>query len=171
MIDRFIDRLLVREGGYVNHPNDRGGPTNYGVTQAVLAEHRGEPVTVSDVQDLSPSEARAIYRQRYWEGPGLDTLPVHAFMRELLFDTAVNSGPRTAVRLLQRAAGVKDDGVVGPKTRAAVHRFRSRDLAAKFLAQRGLFYGEIIGGDNGQAVFRDGWANRLAEFIGRMDEA
>lgn len=168
MIERMIDRLMRREGGYVDHPADRGGPTNYGITQGTLTAWRGEQATASDVQDLTPDEARAIYRERYWIRPGLDRLAdLPPLLVEFLFDTGVHSGPRMAVRLLQRAAGVSDDGVIGPVTKGAVSRLPARKLASRLIAQRGLFMGELIGRDPSQEVFRDGWANRLAEFIER----
>ncbi|MDZ7789743.1 MAG: glycosyl hydrolase 108 family protein [Xanthomonadales bacterium] len=168
MIDRFIDRLLVREGGYVDHPADRGGPTNYGITQGTLTDWRGEPVGAAEVQDLTAEEARGIYRDRYWTGPGFDRLvDLPPLITEFLFDTGVHSGPRTAIRMLQRAAGVTDDGLLGPVTRAAVSRTTPRRLAARLITHRGVFLGELIGRDPTQEAFRDGWANRLAEFIER----
>lgn len=170
MIESLIDRLMSREGGYVDHPDDRGGPTNYGITQATLADWRSEPVSAADVQDLMPDEARAIYRHRYWTGPGFDRLDIHPLTAEIVFDAAVNHGPRTAVRLLQRAAGVADDGLIGPITRRAASAASPRDLTARLLAHRGLYYGEIIGADPSQDVFRNGWANRLAELISRLDD-
>lgn len=171
MIEALIDRLLHREGGYVDHPADRGGPTNYGITQSTLADWRGEAVTVRDVQDIDPGEARAIYRNRYWTGPGFDRLDLPALLVEAVFDTGVHSGPRTAIEILQRAAGTEDDGIIGRLTIRACQRMPARRLTARFLAQRGLFLGYLVGRDPSQEAFRDGWANRLAELVERMDEA
>ena len=90
---------------------------------------------------------------------------------EAIFDTGVHAGPRRAIEVLQRAAGTEDDGIIGRLTIRACQRTPARRLTARFLAQRGLFLGYLVGRDPSQGVFRDGWANRLAEFVERMNEA
>ncbi len=169
-VDQYIERVLEREGGYVDHPNDRGGPTNHGITMDTLSSWRGKPVSADDVRLLTKNEARDIYRSRYWSAPGFGSLRLPDLLAEAVFDAAVNSGPARAVRLLQRCVGVTDDGVIGPITTQAIERSDPRRLCARYLAHRGVFYGEIIGRDGSQSVFRNGWANRLAEFIERMGE-
>lgn len=169
-VNEYIGRVLDREGGYVDHPNDRGGPTNYGITMNTLSSWRGQAVSVEDVKVLSKSEAAKIYRTRYWNAPGFGSLNLPSLLAEAVFDTAVNSGPARAVRMLQRSIGVTDDGVIGPITTQALQRANPARLTARYLAHRGVFYGEIIGRDSSQQAFRNGWANRLAEFIERMGE-
>lgn len=169
-ISEYIERVLDREGGYVDHPDDRGGPTNYGITQNTLSSWRGQPVSTEDVKLLSKSEASKIYRTRYWNAPGFGSLALPDLLAEAVFDTAVNSGPSRAVRMLQRCVGVSDDGIIGPVTAQAIQSAHPARLTARYLAHRGLFYGEIIGRDSSQRSFRNGWANRLAEFIERMGE-
>ena len=66
----IIDAILRREGGFVDHPADQGGPTKYGVTQRTLKQYRGRSVTVGDLRDLGESEARLIYQRLYITGPG-----------------------------------------------------------------------------------------------------
>ena len=169
-VDQYIERVLEREGGYVDHPNDRGGPTNHGITMNTLSSWRGQPVSANDVRLLTREEARDIYRTRYWSTPGFGSLGLPDLLSEAVFDTAVNSGPARAVRMLQRCVGVNDDGVIGPITSQAIERTHPVKLCARYLSHRGVFYGEIIGRDASQSVFRNGWANRLAEFIERMPE-
>jgi len=169
-VDQYIDRVLEREGGYVDHPRDRGGPTNHGITMNTLASWRGQAVSEGDVRRLTKEEARDIYRTRYWFAPGFGSLGVSDLLAEAVFDTAINSGPARAIRMLQRCVGVTDDGVIGPITTQGIQRTHPAKLCARYLAHRGLFYGEIIGRDGSQSVFRNGWANRLAEFIERMPE-
>ncbi len=118
-IDALIDDILVREGGFVDHPADRGGPTHYGITQATLSRWRQQPVTVQDVQALTLEEARAIYRHDYIERPGFLRIPDER-LRALLVDWGVHSGPQTAIRALQRVLGVRLDGVLGPQTLASL---------------------------------------------------
>ena len=130
-ISALIDEVIAREGGYGNHPADRGGPTRFGITQAVA---RANGYT-GDMRALPRGVAEAIYRRLYWEKPGF------AFVAELapgvaeeLFDTAVNMGPGMAGGFLQRALNalnrneadypdLKVDQSVGAKTLAALGAF------------------------------------------------
>lgn len=167
-IDTLIDSLLVREGGYVNHPDDRGGATNFGITQGTLAAWRGKPVTAFEVQSLSRDEAKAIYKDRYFTKPGFDAI-TDPGVQEFLFDYGVNSGTATAVKALQTVIGAQPDGDFGPKSRAALAKVTNMDaLYNALVAQRLLFLLGIVGRDHSQAVFALGWRNRVAEFKPRL---
>jgi lysozyme family protein len=150
----------------VNHPADRGGPTNFGITAQTLGAWRrlGRPATTAQVQALTEAEARAIYRQRYLTGPGFDAI-THPPLLQLLVDSAVHSGPRRAVQWLQSALGVTTDGVLGPKTRAALAQTDQAVLYGKVLAQRLRYLGRLITDDPRQSAFAAGWMNRMAEFV------
>ena len=129
--DRLIDGLIEREGGYVNHPADRGGPTNYGITAAV-ARAQGY---AGSMRDMPRPEAEAIYRRLYWIRPGFDAIAqLSGRVAGELFDTGVNMGPAVAVTFLQRALTAlnrsgKDypdlvpDGRAGPATLAALEAY------------------------------------------------
>ena len=160
----IIDAILRREGGFVDHPADRGGPTNFGITAKTLGDYRGRPVTVDDVRALTEAEAREIYRKHYLEGPGFNRI-AHGPLRSLLVDSAVNHGPGRAVRWLQQAVGTRTDGRIGPKTLAALGASDAARAYRKVLAERCKFYGQIISNDRSQAVFAKGWTARLAEFM------
>ena len=67
-VDGLIDALIEREGGYVDHPADKGGPTCFGITQAVARAHG----YAGPMRQLPRSEAVAIYRRLYWLRPRLD---------------------------------------------------------------------------------------------------
>ena len=101
-IDSILDDILRREGGYVNHPADRGGATNFGITAQTLGAWRklGRAATAAEVQALTETEARAIYRQQYITGPGFETI-AHPALLHLLVDAGVHSGPKRAVQWLQ----------------------------------------------------------------------
>src|SRR5215207_5525451 len=100
LVDGLIDQLIEREGGYVNHPADRGGPTNFGITAAV-ARAQGY---AGSMRDMPRSEAEAIYRRLYWIRPGFNAVArLSARVAAELFDTGVNMGPAVAVTFLQRA--------------------------------------------------------------------
>lgn len=166
--DAIIAEILRREGSeFVNHPADRGGPTRHGITQATLAEWRGHAVKIDDVRALTEAEAARIYRDRYIQKPGFGAIENDA-LRALAVDSAVHHGPRAAVRMLQRAAGMAigdQDGVLGPKTRAAVNQLAAHALYLRLCAERARKFGRIITDDRKQAAFAAGWMNRLASFI------
>jgi lysozyme family protein len=159
--ERIIDDLIRREGGYVNHPADKGGPTKYGLTLDTLSLHRKARCTAADVQRLTEQEAREIYGRRY-VAP-YQWIPDDR-LQGLIVDMAVNHGPANANRMLQRALRLRDDGVIGPKTRDAVHA-AGPALFNAVLAQRITFYGAIITRNPNQAAFAAGWMNRVAEFL------
>jgi lysozyme family protein len=162
--NEIIDGILRREGGFVDHPADKGGPTKYGITQAALAEWLGRPATVDDVKQLSEHEAREIYREQYIVRPGFLGIDNDA-VRALAIDCAVNHGVKRAVQLLQEAARVFTDGIFGPNTKDAVNRMTAAVLYRRLCAARVRLYGQIITKNPSQAVFAAGWCNRVAEFI------
>jgi lysozyme family protein len=170
-VDRMIDDVIRREGGYVDQRADRGGPTKFGITQATLSRHLGHSAEVEEVRQLSPECARQIYLQDYYERPGIDRLPER--IQPFVFDSAVNHGPARAIRFLQQvcnAAGfgmLRVDGICGPVTAraAATADGAMRDwLLAALVEERRNFYYAIVEGDPSQQVFLEGWLNRLAEF-------
>lgn len=158
--DRFIERVLTHEGGYVNHPRDPGGATRYGVTQRTLDRIRqanpgmGLP---KSVRDLSRDQAKLCYRIAYWQPIKGDQLP-QQFAFQLL-DAYVNTSPETVIRWAQRAAGVADDGKLGPITLAALHATDPADLVLRFMAERMLY----VTGLSTWPDFGRGWARRWAE--------
>lgn len=173
-VDTLIDAVLRREGGYVNHPADRGGPTNYGITQATLSSWLGRPATIEDVRGLSETAARGIYKTNYFVKPGYEAIS-DAALQALMFDFAVNSGPAAATKALQRAlqhvglytAGA--DGAFGPLTRQALRGVTNwPELYFRVKCERFELYLRFIGRDPAQAVFAEGWANRMDEFQGAV---
>lgn len=163
-VDGIIDSILAREGGFVDHPADRGGATNYGITLGTLKAWRKRAVTADDIRALTETEARAIYRSEYIDRPGFRTIE-NGKVRALVVDCAVNHGPKNAVKLLQLAARVFPDGIMGPQTEAAVNRMDTAVMYRRLCAARVRLYGQIIRKDSTQHVFAEGWANRVAEFI------
>lgn len=162
--EKIIDDIIRREGGFVDHPDDRGGPTKYGITQATLAEFRTFGATPEDVRELTETEAREIYRFQYIHNPRFDQIQ-SPMLAGLVIDCGVNHGTKRAARWLQEAAGVTSDGVIGPVTLQAVNSGNASHLYRAVLARRFRFYGQIITKDHSQAVFAAGWMNRAAEFL------
>jgi lysozyme family protein len=162
--DDIINRIMAAEGGFVDNMTDRGGPTNFGITMATLAFFRGHPVTLTDIEGLTALEARAIYRKLYIVTPHFDAI-ANGDVRAFVVDSAVQHGVRNAVRLLQRALGVHDDGVLGPITLGACAAASAKRLYLGLCGQRVRFYGAIITHDPSQSAFALGWANRIARLI------
>jgi len=146
--DQFIGRVLSHEGGYVNDPRDPGGETKWGISK------RSYPHL--DIRNLTREDAIEIYRRDFWQRVQGDKLPVEFSFQAL--DAAVNHGIENAVRWLQRAAGVADDGVIGPVTLAAVERAQVADLVLLFNAERLEFYAKLGTFDN----YGRGWTRRVA---------
>ena len=170
-VEQMIDDVIRREGGYVDHPQDRGGPTNFGVTQSTLSRHLGRPASADDVRRLERTLAAEIYRREYYEAPRIDALP--ARIQPFVFDAAVNHGPGRAIRFVQQvcnAAGfgpLAVDGQCGPRTRQAAteaDRAMGDWLLAALVEERRNFYLALVERDPEQRVFLKGWLNRLAEF-------
>lgn len=149
--------VLAQEGGYSDHPDDPGGATMMGITQATLAAWRGAPVTKADVRSLTRDEAAAIYRARYWNAVRGDDLPVGLDLA--VFDFAVNSGASRAIRSLQRALGVTVDGLIGPETLAAAGARPAPEMIAALCAGRRGFVERL----STFPVFGRGWTRRIRE--------
>lgn len=146
--DQAFSELMKHEGGLVDHPDDPGGLTKYGISK------RAYPTL--DIANLTLEHAAQIYRHDYWGPAGCDAVP--EALRMDLFDMAVNSGVRAAVRCLQRAAGETADGVLGPKTLQAIQTIPSSRLIARFNAERLEFMTSLPT----WASFSKGWARRIA---------
>lgn len=160
----IIGDIIRREGGFVDHPADRGGPTKYGITQATLERHRHAYIFPDDVRKLTEMEARLIYSDLYIKRPGFDRIADEK-LRSLVVDCGVNHGPVRATRMLQKAVRVTVDGILGPNTMAGIDRKGPANAYLHLLAERIRFYGKLITKDPTQAVFAAGWMNRAAEFL------
>ena len=153
--EQAFDVLLGHEGGFVDHPSDPGGATKWGITAAVARAHGYQ----GPMQDLPVAVARGIAKIAYWDTVRADLLP--AAVRYAVFDAAYHSGPGQAVRWLQRALGVADDGVIGPKTLQAVAAADARALLMRLLSVRLRF----LTGLKTWPAFGKGWARRIADLM------
>lgn len=167
MSPAFADCLkfvLAKEGGFVDHPADRGGATNKGITQAVYDACRKRlGLLPQSVRLISDAELTGIYRRDYWDKVRGDELPVPVNLA--VFDDAVNSGVNRAARRLQKLCGVAADGAIGPRTIAAVkqasEKFGELNLALGVIEERIEFYHNIVDTNPSQSVFLRGWLNRM----------
>ncbi len=153
--DTAFNKLLGIEGDYSDHPSDPGGKTRWGVTEAVAREvgYRG------DMRDLPVDLAKRIYLEKFWTPIKAEELPVG--IRYTVFDGAVNSGVGQSIKWLQRALGVVDDGMIGPKTLAAANAQNADALRMRILASRLRFMSEL----STWPAFGRGWARRICELM------
>ena len=149
--DTSIGRLLVNEGGYVNDPRDPGGETIWGVSRRSFPNFNG-----GDFRNATKEQAKDLYRTEFWDKVHADTLP--ALLQFQALDFAVNCGIGTAIRKLQAAAGVADDGVWGPHTQVAVAAMHPTALTFRFFAEELDYRRKLVG----WPTYGNGWTARVA---------
>lgn len=176
-IAKLIDEVVAREGGYSNHPNDKGGPTCWGITQRVARTHG----YMGDMRSFPRSQAAQIYQTLYWDRPRFaDIAHISPKIAAELFDTAVNMGTSVAVGFLQRALNALNrqqrdyrdlllDRRIGPVTIAALSAFlatrgsQGESVLLKALeALQGELYLSLAEQRPANEAFLYGWmANRI----------
>jgi len=153
-----LTAVLKHEGGYVNHPKDPGGATNFGVTQAVYdAYRRSYNRKTQSVKYIAPGEVETIYRTQYWDAVLGDDLPDG--LDYAMFDYAVNSGPSRAIKHLQIAVGVQADGKIGLVTSTAIKRMPVKRIIEELCTIRMRF----LKGLNTWPTFGKGWTRRVTD--------
>jgi lysozyme family protein len=155
-IQRTLDSILRREGGHSNNPADAGGDTYFGVTLPFAMQwHIPWPPT--------EDEARAGYKTMLVT-TRVTQIPDYATF-DLVADCAVNDGSK-GIKWLQAAIGTTPDGVIGPKTLAAMQTLRVwRVVFVAVLKARFKFYASIVQNNSSQVTFLSGWINRACEFL------
>jgi lysozyme family protein len=153
--EKALAHVLKSEGGFVNNLNDPGGMTNLGCTKAVWEEWCGHPVTEKAMRSLTPDDVAPLYKRKYWDKVKADSLPEG--VDYCVFDTAINSGPGRAIKLLQGVVGVDQDGDIGPKTLGAVKAFDPKELIQDYSKRRLSFMMDLPAWQH----FGKGWTNRV----------
>ncbi len=159
--DKAFERLIGHEAGYSNDRRDPGNWTGGIVGKGSL---KGTKFGIAantypniDIKNLTIEQAKQIYKRDWWDKLGADSL--HPAIVFQLWDFAVNAGKSRAVKELQQVAGVPDDGVIGPKTIAAVKAMDVNDVLLRLTAERLKFYTSL----STWATHGKGWTNRVAE--------
>jgi len=154
---RAMDRLLRKEGGYSDHPNDHGGRTRYGISQAAYPHLNIPALTVDD--------AMQTYNRDYWAPLHLDEFASEE-VAQAVFDMGVNAGIVRAAKILQESLNglgkpVSADGRIGRATLAQANSVPEELLLDQFRRDSMRFYERIVQNDSTQAVFLSGWRNRI----------
>ncbi|MCE1205228.1 MAG: hypothetical protein LWW79_11555 [Holophagaceae bacterium] len=167
VLDEALAFTLGNEGGYVNHPADPGGATNFGIIQKNLTKWNAAHPELGfppSVRDLTMDQARTIYRTEYWRWDAIAD-PAIAIK---LFDIGVNCGTGTSIRLLQRAVNllvnppIDTDGKLGPGTLGAANAQAPEALMQALCRIQKEHYQSLVASDPSQSVFLKGWLNRAA---------
>lgn len=155
---------LGEEGGYVNDPVDRGGATNYGVTQTVYDNFRRiNRLPQQAVRNITKAEVEQIYRKFYWDDGNCEFINQYSSRLALLhFDACINHGLFNAAKILQRALSIPADGLWGPQTRHSVTlKAGDNETLKRQLEKREDFYLDIIQHNPSQVKFLRGWLYRV----------
>ena len=155
--DKSLALILKHEGLYIDHPQDPGGATMKGITLATFTEFKGRAMSKEELRAISDADVRAIYKSRYWDAVRADELKPGVDL--LAFDMAVNKGVGRAAKLMQRGAGVTEDGALGPKSMAAINALDAADIIAKVSEARRDFYKSL----KTFPTFGKGWLRRVDE--------
>jgi lysozyme family protein len=175
---RCLRFVLKWEGDLSNNPDDRGGLTKWGVTQATYDRYRkAKGLPLQSVSKLTDAEMREIYWVYYWQPVKGDEFAYPLALA--LFDTGVNMGVGTAIKLLQRAINdllpqqkwVAVDGVLGEQTLRAAKSLDPRRLSLQLCNRREERYYAIVRANPTQRKFLRGWLNRLNNLRRSINQA
>lgn len=159
VFESALQFVLKSEGGYSDHKFDRGGATNKGITQNNYDSfRRAKKLPIRSVKDIADDEVSEIYRSMFWDTARCGRLPAQLAL--VHFDSAVQHGPRRAVKFLQQALDTPSDGVWGGQTEKALGKIDDTTVR-KYMDIRHGFYDRIIAADSTQSVFAKGWDNRM----------
>lgn len=175
--DKCVTLIINIEGGFSDHPKDRGGRTKYGITEATLnAAFIAGLVSHNNIEELLINEAKIIYKANFWDKCKCDNLPPQLDL--CVFDAAVHHGVGTSSRFLQKTINkvvganiLEVDGIIGPITLGTVEGWLLRYkndcsfpvifLCDRFIDIRLKFCSDIVANDSSQLEFLRGWLNRI----------
>ncbi len=158
-VNHLIDKS---EGGFVNHPSDKGKATNWGITQKVYELYKGRAVSLDEMKKMPKSDAIAIYKKEYWDKIMGDSIKSYAIAYSM-FDQAVNGGVSSAVKMAQEVAGISIDGKMGPITLGAINGINETNFVTRFYAlaeKRYRYLATNEGPNDKDQDFIEGWINR-----------
>jgi lysozyme family protein len=153
IFQKGLDFVLASEGGYVNDHYDPGGETKYGISKKAYPH--------LDIANLTLEDAKTIYYRDYWLGSGAKVVDYSPELAMILFDTAVNMGTGTALKFLQRTLRVKEDGVFGEETQAALEKSNIEEVIQWYMTNRVMRYSDL----ETWSRYRRGWIKRVMSLM------
>ena len=176
--DRAINVIRKHEGGYVNHEKDPGGATHYGISLRFLkglgflgnADINNDGcIDVADIQALTEEQANEFYKREFWDRYHYDKIDNNAVATKV-FDIAVNAGPATAARVVQKSINVlqgdaclKVDGVLGEKSFHYMNECEPFDLLQEIVKHQKAYYQSLCENNHTLKVFLKGWLTRAEQ--------
>ena len=161
--EKLMPLIHKWEGGYVNHPNDKGGCTMKGVTISTFRKYFGENKTCSDLKNITDEQWLYVFNKGYWDTCKADEINNQS-IANIIVDWAWMSGTKTAIKKIQKILGVESDGIVGNQTINAINTADQEKLFNNIYNKREEFYYNICENNSSQKVFLKGWLNRLKDF-------
>ena len=155
---------LKNEGGYVDHPNDRGGATNQGITIDRLSEYLGRDATKKEVKNLDYETITLIYKKYYWDAMNLDNIQDQG-IATALFDMGVLCGTRTAIRLAQEILNIRKTKKMDKSTIDAINETTDEKFITNFSKRNIKRFKAIVANRISQKVFLKGWINRANRLL------
>jgi lysozyme family protein len=167
--EKLAGKLLHLEGGYVNHPNDKGGPTKYGVILATWKDYgydkdKDGDIDVEDLKVITHDDAKQIAKKIFWDYFKADDIKNQS-VAEFIVDWGYNSGRGTVARRLQRILGIEVDGTIGSQSLKAINNANQKKLFDALKQDRKEFIEFLVRRDPDQKVFYKGWMNRINSFF------
>ncbi len=179
--NKAIPYILENEGGYIVHPSDPGGATNFGISLRFLRaigldiDQDGD-IDADDIKSLNGENSSEIYKKYFWEAAGYKDLDNQAIATKV-FDLAVNMGPSRANKILQKSANIVlrnnklvVDGIIGSQTIQAINLINSKLLEDLICQAAAQYYSELANKNPKLRIFLTGWLKRANKRYGEIND-
>jgi len=155
-----INRVIYIEGGFVNNPADKGGPTKYGITQAVYDKFIGRKSSIDEIKNMPIGNAVAIYKKNYWDKIRGDEINSYA-VAYAIFDQAVNWGLDKAIKRTQRVLNEPETGTLTNAQLSLLNSVHEQAFIDSYLEFARQAYLLTVASNPAYEQFKDGWLNRV----------
>ncbi|AIK95908.1 glycoside hydrolase family 108 protein [Candidatus Odyssella acanthamoebae] len=179
--EKAIPFILKNEGGYVNHPNDPGGATNFGISLRFLRKigldiDQDGDIDADDIKSLNGASSSELYRKYFWEAASYSMIDNQAIATKV-FDLAVNMGASRANKILQKSANIAlrnnalaIDGIIGNKTIQSINSLNNKLLEDLICQAAAQYYSELANKNPKLEIFLTGWLKRANKRYGGLDD-
>ena len=163
-IETALIFTLRNEGGFSNHPADRGGATNKGITIGRLSEYLHRDASVEEVKNLDFDTIKLIYKKYYWNVMNLDNVYDQS-IASVLFDMGVLCGTGTSAKIAQEVLDIRKTKKIDKKTLEALNETTGEEFIPQFVQKNIDRFKEIVENRPSQKVFLNGWTNRAKRLL------